>query len=102
MGTSFSEKVHSFVRRVPLGKITTYKIIAEKIGGKAYRAVGAALKSNPHPIIVPCHRVICSDGNVGGYCGIERSQKKIGLLRKEGIRIRNGRVEQAGEFLWKG
>ena len=64
----FQEKVWREIEKIPYGKTTTYKKIAEKIGQpKAYRAVANACGKNPLPIIRPCHRVICSNGNIGGY-----------------------------------
>lgn len=82
--TSFQKKVYKAILEVPKGQTRTYKWVAGKIGNpKAVRAVGTALKRNPYTIIVPCHRVIRSDGKMGGYAkGI---QKKIELLKKEGF-----------------
>jgi len=79
----FSKKVLELTKKIPKGKVSTYKLIATKLKSKAYRAVGAALKSNDRPIIIPCHRVVASDGSLGGYCGKMNSQKKIRLLKKE-------------------
>ncbi|MDP3640290.1 MAG: MGMT family protein [Nanoarchaeota archaeon] len=70
--TEFERKVYALCRKIPEGKVTTYKSIAEALGTKAYRAVGQALKKNPYAPQVPCHRVIATDGSLGGYCG-ERS-----------------------------
>ena len=69
--------------RVPFGRTTTYGRIAERIGRpRASRAVGNALGSNPIPIVVPCHRVLRSGGDVGGYAG--GPERKRRLLRLEG------------------
>ncbi len=78
---SFKEKVWEVVRGIPKGKILTYKEVAAKAGSpNASRAVGSILKKNYNPKI-PCHRVIRSDGNMGGYNrGIENKWK---LLKKE-------------------
>ncbi len=67
---------------IPKGETVSYKEIAKRVGRpKAYRAVGSALHRNPFPVRIPCHRVIRSDGGIGGYgSGIE---KKAALLRKE-------------------
>ena len=82
----FSEKVWRVVKKIPRGKILTYKIVAEKAGKpKAWRAVGNILNKNRDPNI-PCHRVIKSDGTVGGYNRGVR--KKISLLLKENIVIK--------------
>ena len=82
--TTFASKVLAIVRQIPKGKITTYKQIATKLGNpKLARAVGNALNKNPSLIEIPCHRVVKSNGFVGGYC--LGTQKKIELLKKEGI-----------------
>ena len=76
---------------VPKGKVTTYRELAHALGTKAYRAVGQALNRNPHLIKVPCHRVIKSNGEVGGYAlGIDRKKE---LLKMEGVQVEaNGRI----------
>lgn len=81
--TSFQKKVLEVVKTIPYGETRTYRWVAERIGNpKAARAVGQALKRNPYPEVIPCHRVICSNGKLGGYSkGI---QKKKLLLKKEG------------------
>jgi methylated-DNA-[protein]-cysteine S-methyltransferase len=67
-GTDFEKKVWSCLKNIPFGETRTYKWIAEKIGSPlATRAVGQALSRNPIPIVLPCHRIIESDGSVGGY-----------------------------------
>jgi len=90
---NFSEKVYKLTKKVPKGKVTTYKAIANKLKTKAYRAVGTALKNNKQPIIIPCHRVINSNGKTGFYKGKKNSKEKIKLLKKEGIKIKNNRIE---------
>jgi len=95
----FSKKVLELTKNVPRGKITTYKIIAEKLNTRAYRAVGTALHKNKRPIIIPCHRVVNSSGFVGGYGkGIK---KKIELLRKEGIKIKNKKIQDFKKVLFR-
>lgn len=103
MGTStrFRERVYAAVKRIPPGKVCTYKTIAQMLGCKAYRAVGGALRANKHPMIIPCHRVVCSDGRVGGYCGRKASAKKVKLLKGEGITITKGKVLGFGGVLWR-
>lgn len=89
--TFFQGKVYKIVREVPKGKVMTYKQVAKLAGHpKAYRAVGNILNKNPNPKIIPCHRVIKSDGRVGGYR--DGAKRKTALLKKEGVIIRNGRV----------
>ena len=79
-------------KKVPKGKVTTYREIAKKLRTKAYRAVGAALRNNRKPIIIPCHRVVKSSGEIGGYAGIMNNKKKVELLKKEGIKIKNNKI----------
>ena len=90
---SFNEKVYDVLRKVPAGRITTYKEIALALGCRAYQAVGNALKANPDPIKVPCYKVICSDGFVGGYSGPGGKNKKINLLRKDGIEVLDDQID---------
>lgn len=90
---SFNEKVWNLCKKIPRGKVTTYKIIAEQLGTKAYRAVGTALKKNKEPITIPCHRVVNSCESVGSYKGKRNSKEKIRLLRKEGIEIENNKID---------
>lgn len=87
---SFSEKCYDLLKTVPKGKIITYKKLAEKLKTKAYRSVGNAMNKNKNKKI-PCHRVINSNGNIGGFNkGIEN---KIKLLKKEGIQIKNDKID---------
>ena len=82
--TKFQKKVYDFVKTIPKGKTATYKEVAVAIGNpQAYRAVGNALNKNLQVGVIPCHRIICSDGQVGGY--IHGSQKKLKLLQKERV-----------------
>ncbi len=84
----FQRRVLEEIRRIPRGQVSTYAEIARRIGQpKAVRAVGQALRRNPIPIVVPCHRVISSDGSLGGYGGEMRSQRKVQLLKLEGVAV---------------
>ena len=86
--TTFQRRVLEETRKVPRGQVSTYAEIAKRIGQpKAVRAVGQALRRNPVPIVVPCHRVISSDGSLGGYGGNLRDKRKIELLRLEGVAL---------------
>src|SRR3989344_5792651 len=94
---NFNESVYSMLRKVPKGKVTTYKALAEKLGTKAYRAVGQAMRCNPYAPEVPCHRVVASDGTIGGFSGkwdpnSKEVKRKILLLRKEGVKVKNNRI----------
>lgn len=91
MKSSFSEKCYQILKRVPKGKVTTYKSIAKALNSKAYRAVGTAMKNNPDAPEVPCHRVIKSDGNIGEYA--HGADKKLKMLKDEGINIVNNKID---------
>lgn len=87
---AFSEQIYEKLKKVPKGEITTYKDLAYAINSKAYRAVGTAMNKNPYAPTVPCHRVVNSDGKIGGFAhGI---RKKIEILKKEGIEVKNGKI----------
>jgi len=88
----FKEKVWKLTGKIPRGRVTTYGEIAKKLNTKAYRAVGQALKCNPYAPKVPCHRVVKSDGSIGGYDGVMNSKKKIAMLRREGVLIKNNKI----------
>ncbi|MEM2106265.1 MAG: MGMT family protein [Candidatus Bathyarchaeia archaeon] len=100
----FDEEVWSLLRKIPKGRITTYKLVAEAMGSKAYRAVGNACRRNPYSPTVPCHRVVKSDGRVGGFGGEvsgRNVERKIRMLRMEGVEVRDGRVLNFSEILFK-
>ena len=81
--TKFQWKVLKVTANIPLGETRSYKWVAAKAGSpKAVRAVGQALRRNPYPVIIPCHRVIKSDGSLGGYAG-GPGEKKAKLLAME-------------------
>ena len=91
MPTKFQELCYSKLKLIPRGKVTTYKDLAKAINSKAYRAIGSAMNKNPYAPKVPCHRVINTQGFVGKYAfGTER---KIKLLREEGIEIKNNKID---------
>lgn len=86
-GTDFQKKVWSELKHVPVGKTVSYSELAKRIDSpKAFRAVASACAHNRHGIVIPCHRVLRSDGGISGYrWGIER-KKKIIALEKESIK----------------
>ncbi len=101
MNENFQAEVLNLVKQIPGGKVTTYGEIARKLTGsvRAARAVGRAVAKNPYPVIVPCHRVVRSDGNVGGYkLGVDT---KIKLLNDEGIEIQGGKVANFEQTLFR-
>ena len=88
IGTPFQIKVWKEIAKIPKGKTKTYKEIAIKIGHpNSARAVANACGRNPYPLIIPCHRVIRSDGSLGGYSGKGGLKTKKLLLKKEGITL---------------
>ena len=94
---NFAQKVYEVVKNIPKGKVMTYKQIGEKLNSKAYQAIGQALKNNPDPKNIPCHRVVKSNGEIGGYFGHiddDLSKKKEELLLTEGIKIVDGKVDK--------
>ncbi|MBN1502857.1 MGMT family protein [Candidatus Woesearchaeota archaeon] len=104
MPSDFQESVYSIAQKIPAGRVSTYKEIARGVHCCSPRAIGQALKRNPYPIKVPCHRVICSNGKVGGYKGrTTRAAKneKLRLLRREGILIVNGNIQNLSEILFR-
>ena len=90
MNKSFNQRIYDLLKKVPKGKVTTYKILAEALGTKAYRAVGNAMNKNPFAPVVPCHRVVNSKGHLHGYA--HGLKKKVELLRKERIKIKNNMI----------
>ena len=94
---SFNERCYQILKKVPKGKITTYKEIARKLNTKAYRAVGNAMNKNYSPL-VPCHRVVKANGFVGGFAKGTGTKEK--MLKKEGIEIKKGKINLK-KYLYK-
>jgi len=87
-GTEFQIKVWNYLKKIPKGSVKTYKDVAIAINHpKAARAVSNACAKNPYAPKIPCHRVIRSDGGLGGYSGIGGVKKKLSLLRCEKVEI---------------
>ncbi len=84
--TAFQKKVLQLTKKIPEGKVATYGLLAKILGDiNLSRAVGNALNKNPFPIIVPCHRVVKSNGYIGGFAkGID---EKVKLLKAENIKV---------------
>ena len=84
IGTSFQIKVWKEIIKIPKGKTRTYKEIAINIGHpNSARAVANACGKNPYPVTIPCHRVVRSDGKIGGYSGLGGVTQKKKLLQEE-------------------
>ncbi len=106
LSNSFNQKIYSLLKKVPKGKVTTYKLLGEAAGTKAYRAVGQAMRCNPHSPIVPCHRVVKSNGNIGGFSGktnpnSKEVKRKIKMLRKEGVVVRKNKIIDFKKVLFR-
>ncbi len=88
VGTKFQLKVWSYLRKIPRGSVKTYSQVAKGIKKPlAVRAVANAIGKNPYAPKIPCHRVIRSDGSLGGYSGKGGVETKRFLLKKEGLRL---------------
>jgi O-6-methylguanine DNA methyltransferase len=100
MATSINKaQVYNLLSKIPAGQVTTYGEIARKMKIKAYRAIGAIVGANPDAPRVPCHRVVRSDASVSGYAfGVD---KKIALLKKEGVLVENGKIKNFAEKFYK-
>jgi len=94
------EYFYGLVKQIPEGRVSTYRALACALGEcRAARAVGQMLKENPTPIVVPCHRVVMSDGTPGGYAGLH-TPHKIALLEKEEVYFEGGSVRNFEERLF--
>ncbi len=109
--TPLQKKTYELLKTVPKGRVTTYKALAHKLGTRGYRAVGQFMRTNPYGFIechdadiqVPCHRVVASDGSLGGFMGgktEETLSKKIALLEQEGVSIVSNKVVHFPEKLY--
>lgn len=100
---SLTDRTYQLLVKVPKGRVTTYKNLAHKLDTKAYRAIGSIMKKNPFAPEVPCHRVVRSDGKIGGYKGHKTGkvvQEKIDLLKSEGVIVKDGMVVNFEEVLF--
>ncbi len=85
-GTKFQVIVWKYLKSIPKGQTRTYKEVAKAIKRPlSYRAVANAIAKNPYSPLIPCHRVIKSDGSIGGYSGKGGVKTKVKLLKSEGI-----------------
>jgi len=93
--TRFEQRVYEAVKKIPRGRVTTYKLLAVCVGCRSAQAVGQALRRNPFAPRVPCHRVIASDLGIGGFAGHSTGReirRKKALLAREGVHFRNGKL----------
>lgn len=105
---SFKTDVFDLVKKIPKGKVTTYKEIANEMDTKAYQAVGNILAKNEYGFLdggkIPCHRVVRSDGTVGGFCGQKCGKKvceKKRLLKKEGIIFKGDKIKEFEKKIYR-
>jgi len=94
-----SERIYELLKKIPKGRVSTYGELARKLNSKAYQGIGKIVGQNPNAPKVPCHRIVKSDGNISGYAfGVD---KKIALLKKEGVEIIDGKVKDFANKLYK-
>lgn len=97
---NLEKKVYKKLLEVPSGKVTTYGELAKAVGLKnGQRLIGKIMNKNPYPVIIPCHRVVKSDGTVGGYAWGEKI--KTNMLKKEGIKINNKKIVEMGKNTYR-
>ncbi|MCA1809714.1 MAG: MGMT family protein [Kiritimatiellia bacterium] len=93
--SGFQRRVYEALCRVPRGRVTSYALLARAVGCRSPRAVGQALRRNPHAPQVPCHRVIAAHGGIGGFQGARAGpalRRKLRLLAAEGVHFHNQRL----------
>lgn len=98
---SLPARCYAIIDKVPSGRVITYKDLAEAVGTKGYRAVGNIVGRNPNPPKTPCHRVVCSDGRLGGYSAKGGLAAKIRLLNAEGVKVEGGRISEFDCIRWR-
>lgn len=91
-----AHKVYELLKTVPEGQVTTYGDLARALGHPgAARAIGQIMNKNPNPFVVPCHRVVSSDGSIGGYAFGTKMKKEI--LEKEGLGFEGDVIKEFGK-----
>ena len=92
--TSFKERVYDLTKQIPRGKVATYGQLALLVGSPgAARAVGMCMKTNPNPDVVPCYKVVASDGNLTGYSAGKGVVSKKEKLLKDGVKFKKDKVD---------
>jgi methylated-DNA-[protein]-cysteine S-methyltransferase len=100
---NFNHQIYDLLIKVPAGKVTTYKALAAALNTKAYQAVGNAMKNNPNAPHIPCHRVVKSNGYIGGFSGQtsgKEIQRKIKLLESEKIVVKDKKIQNFTSVLF--
>ena len=99
---SFFENVYKAVQLIPRGKVATYGQIARMIGSpRSSRAVGYALHANPHPGVIPCHRVVNREGRLAPAFAFGGPEIQAQLLESEGVEVGEDFVVDLGKYLWQ-
>lgn len=94
------QAVYKKLLLVPKGKVTTYGDLAKAVGiENGQRVIGQIMKRNPHPVIIPCHRVVKSDGKIGGYFYGDKVKTK--MLTDEGVVINNGKIKDWDKTIFR-
>ena len=98
---NFKEKIYALASQIPRGKVATYGQLAKLAGSPgAARAVGMCMKTNPHPEIVPCYKVVASDGSLTGYSADGGIITKKEKLLRDGVKFKNNKVDlQVSQWL---
>jgi len=97
---NLEQKVYKKLLEVPKGKITTYSELSKAVGIKnGQRFIGNVMNKNPYPAIIPCHRVVKSDGSIGGYTYGKKVKTK--MLTQEGVKIKHGKVIDWNKRLYR-
>lgn len=100
MRVKLAQRVYKKLLEVPDGHVTTYGDLARAVGlDNGQRAIGMMMRNNPYPGIVPCHRVVMSDGRIGGY--LYGAAAKINMLEREGIGIKDGKIQDLASRIHK-
>lgn len=97
---NLEQMIYKKLLQVPRGKITTYGELSKAVGLRnGQRVVGRIMNKNPYPVIIPCHRVVNSNGQIGGYA--YGPDVKTNMLNKEGIEIQNGKILDFEKIIYK-
>lgn len=95
----FKEKVYSIIKKIPKGKVSSYKEVARALNTKAYRAVGNALNKNEDTDKIPCFKIVKNDGNIGSFS--KGVKEKIRRLKKENIEVEKGKIKNFKKILFR-
>jgi len=96
---TFETRCYELLKLIPKGKVTTYGEIARALNTKAYQAVGNAMAKNKNLLVIPCHRVIRSNGEIGNYA--LGAEKKAALLREEGVDLEGDKVQDLEAVIYR-